>query len=394
MVLSDSSNKVGKIVMIRNIAAPYQRRLLTEIEAGASAIVVYRDRTDTPGLAMYYKRMGFDERKLTVPVVEAFEDFSLAHSLDKFRGQITSAGIQVSILPEENKWKKMNDLSGVQIFINVLLSSMEIGILFIAVHRVYIWHRFSPTGLLSIGPVCIFLESIAAALRLANTLVDPFTSFRTLPTPFTEILLTAYLPFQLSAGILLTFFWAETLTSNQVQAVPFISEYKVSCFIAIAVLFVGEIVSSTVRNILPVSSFNPAYVVEAFYGIVCIVLTVCYLMCAKQISDRLKRSRAPKTHIRWLTFRFALSSGGYITFVILIILLIWFIGNPWGYKLIFSILFLNANVTALMQVWAFVPPSYAKKTSQSTPLEGEKSSGHDLTLRTKSAPTPASDAEV
>lgn len=395
MVWSDSKNKVGKIVCLSGVGAPYQTRLLKEVEAGAIAVVIYRDRSDTPGLGMFYTRMGFDESKLNIPVIEAYESFSEPESLHNFRSRMPPGGIEVTIHPEENKWKTMNDRSGVQVFFNLLHSFMEIAILTIAAHRLSLWIRFSSSGLVSIGPVCIALESIAAALRLANTCVDPFVSFRTMPTPFSEILFTAYLPFQFSAGILLTFFWAETLTSHKVQAVPFISEYKVSCFIAITILFLGEIISSTIRSIYPVTSFNPIYICEAFYVIVAIILTVCYLLCATQISERLRRARSSKQHIRWLSFRFALSTGGYIIFIILVILLIPFFGTPWGFKLIFNLVYVCSNTTAILQVWVFVPPSYTKssKSTGGTGTPNLNEGGSTLELVTHSK-RPSSDPEA
>lgn len=396
MVWSDSKNKIGKIVALYGVGAPYQHHLLDEIEAGAVAVVIYRDRTDTPGLGMFYTRMGFDERKLNVPIIEAYEKFSDAKSLDNFRSRMPPGGIQVNIRPQENEWKVMNyDHSGVQVFFNLLHSFMEIAILTIAAHRLSLWIRFSSSGLISIGPVCIALESMAAALRLANTCVDPFASFRTLPTPFSEILFTSYLPFQFSAGILLTFFWAETLTSHKVQAVPFISEYKVSCFIAITILFLGEIISSTIRSIYPVTAFNPVYICEAFYVIVALILTVCYLLCATQISERLRRARSSKRHIRWLSFRFALSTGGYIIFIILVIFLIPFFGRPWGFKIIFNLVYVCSNITAILQVWVFVPPSYTKSSKSTngtgTPNMTEGGSTLDLVVHSK---RPSDDPEA
>lgn len=343
--------------------------------------------------------MGFDERKLTIPVLEAYESYSGKTSLDTFikAGRMSSAGLEITAYPQENQWKKMNDRTGVQIFFNVTHSFMEIAILLIAAHRLSLWIRFSASGLLSIGPVCICLESVAAALRLANTIVDPFASFRTLPTPFSEILFTAYLPFQFAAGILLTFFWAETLTSHKVQAVPFISEYKVSCFIAIFILFAGEIISNTIRSLYPVTAFNPVYICEAFYVIVALVLTVCYLLCARQISQRLKRSRASKTHIRWLSIRFAMSTGGYIVFIILVIFLIPFFGTPWGWKIIFNLVYVCSNTTALIQVWAFVPPAYTKSSKSTggtgTPLSAE-GSALDLKRSKSAGAHTLSDVEV
>jgi len=124
MVINSSQDKVGKIVALIDQALPYQERLLAEVEAVASAIVVYRDRTDAPGQGMYYITYGFNESRLNVPVVEAFEPFSSGTAL---KHQLSSSpnGVQVSIWPQDNPWKKANDVVAFQLVWNVILSAMQ-----------------------------------------------------------------------------------------------------------------------------------------------------------------------------------------------------------------------------------------------------------------------------
>lgn len=361
----DAKDKSGKIVAMINTVAPYQNKILRQIEAGAIAVVVYRDRGDLPGQGMYYTRIGFDEMRLTVPVVEAFEKFKLPKSLHKFKSRMPASGIQVAILPEENQWKKANDVTAFQVTFNVILSLLEVAIILIAIYRLSLWVRFSASGLVAIGPVCLLLEMISAILRFACTVVDPFLTFRTMPSPFGDILITMFLPFQLASGILLTFYWAETLTTNKVSAVPFISEHKVICLIVIAILFIGEIASASSRSVTAISSFNPVYVSQAFYVIVAAILTICYVACAIQISRRLSRSSVSKASLRALNLRFTISTSGYIAFIILNILLVVYFGAPWGFKIIFNLVFLFSNLTGLLQVYSFVPPQFIKSTKKS-----------------------------
>lgn len=360
MVWSTVKDKAGKIVLVENMAYPYQTGVLREIRAGAIAVVMYRDRNDVPGQGMYYTRIGFDESLLTVPVVESFELFQSKGSLYKFKNKVPAEGLPVSILAQENLWKKANDVVGFQIFFNVLLTSMEFVIIVIAIFRLSQWIQYSSSGLKAIGPVCLILELIAGILRFSYTIVDPFNTFRAMPSPFCNVLITAFIPFQLSVGILLTFFWAEALTTNKVEAVPFISEHKVACFVVIALLFIGEIICDVVRVLLPVARLNPVYFTQAFYVIISLILTVCFIICAVQISARLPRSKTSKTAIRALTLRFVLSTGGYISFIILTIMLVPWFGEPWGWKIILNLIFLSSNVTGLLQVYSFIPPQISK----------------------------------
>ena len=366
------TDKAGKIVAFVDIPAPYEKEIMESIASGAIAVVVYRDRSDTPGQGMYYRRIGYDEPKLTIPVVEAFEQFKPSTSLHNHFP--ASAEIQVSLWPQENRWKKANDHGAFQIVWNVILSAMQVAIILIGLLRLQLWAS-SEAGLLAIGPTCIILECISSAIRCAETFVDPFLSFRTMPSPVGETLITTSFPFQFASGILLTFYWAETLMKNKIKAAPFVSEYKKSAITVVVLLFLFEIATSTARGILPIASLNPVYFSQALYVIVAAGLTVSYTICAIQIRNRLSASNAPRRSIRNLTLRFLMSTSGYIMFVILVILLIPYLGEPWGWKIILNLTFLAADITALLQVYSFIPP---KGVSSHSKVGGAPTSSSSL----------------
>jgi len=348
------------IVAIVDPSAPYQEDLLREIEAGARAVVVYRNRPGVPGQGMYYLKQGFDEHRINVPVVEAFESLKSPNSLKLHLA--SSTGVQVSIWPEENLWKRANDVVAFQIVCNVILSAMQMAIVLIGIVRLESWFHFSSSSLLSIGPMCIVLEMISAILRSAQTFVDPFLTFRTLTTPASSNLITAPLPFQFASGILLSFYWAETLNRNKLKTSPFISEYKRSAVVVIVILFLGEIITSAIRSTIPITGTNiSSYISQVFYVIVAAVLTVAYAVCAYQTYRRLAAfGEASSRPIRNLSLRILLSTIGYLLFIVLVILLVPFYGSPWGWKLILNTMFFAENLTGILQVYSFIPPDLHK----------------------------------
>jgi len=367
MVLNTAAEKQGKIVVLLDLSAPYQEQIVREIEAGATAVVVYRDRNGTPGQGMYYIKQGFNESRINMPVIEAFESFKAANSLKRHLSSTST--IQVSIWPQENLWKKANDVIAFQIVCNVILSSMQVAIIVIGIIRLAAWFHSTSSSLISIGPVCIVLEMISAILRSAQTFVDPFLTFRTMPTPPSSNLITSPLPFQFAAGILLSFYWAETLNRSKLKTTPFISEYKRSAIAVIIVLFLGEIITSAIRITIPITGTNVAsYITEVFYVIVAAGLTASYAVCAYQTYLRLSTSGVSSSSraIRNLTLRILISTSGYVLFIILAILLVPFYGNPWGWKIVLNTMFFAENVTGVLQVYSFIPPDMRRTSSSAS----------------------------
>jgi hypothetical protein len=348
-VLDSAADKVGKIVFVVDRFAPYDRFILREIKAGAKAVVFLRERSGDPGQTMFLVD-GSDQKGLTVPCVEIFQSTSVPGSIAK---NFPAEGLEVSIWPQENKWKTANDKTAFQVFFNVFNSACELLIISISIIRLSQWFRDPETKILSIGPICITLELVSAVLKLAYTIVDPFWTFRMMPDNAASVMLTVSLPFQFSSGILLAFFWAETLSANRVKASPFVSEYKKSAFVVIAILFIGEISTDVARLVIGVSSFNPSFISQAFYAVTAAVLTVCYVICAVKILKRLGTINQRKRYVRNMTLRFVGSTVGYVAFIILIILLIPLISYPWPFKLLLNLMFVAANGSALLQVYSF-----------------------------------------
>jgi hypothetical protein len=339
---------------MNDFPSPYDSAIKRAIDMGARAVVMLRDRYGTPGQSMYYVT-GKSQDHLTVPVVEIYQKSKQPSAL---MNAIPPRGIPVQIWPMKNEWKAANDVTSFQITWNVILSMFEVAVICISILRLHEWFRVPGITVFSIGPLCIILELLGSLIRLALTIVDPFFSLRILPSQAGMVLTTGSLPFVFASGILLTFFWAESLSVHRIQATPFIAEYKKSAVFVVCVLFIGEIVTSTVRTtIRGGGQFNPVYLTQGFYVIVAVVLIVCYLICAYKITQRMKSfHHGKKNFVRDMSIRFALSSAGYILFVITMVASIPLLTQPWPFKVVVNVICLSANVAAVLQVYSLRPP--------------------------------------
>jgi hypothetical protein len=365
---------------VGNVIAPYDEHVRRAITKGMKALVVLRNRGGLAGQGMYYVSGG-DQLDLTIPVVEVYQ---LKSRSNRVEDALRPEGIEVSLWPTENKWKKANDVTSFQVAGNVILSAMELAIFVIGMFRIHQWTRSSCSRLFSIGPVCIILEMISAVLRFTTTVVDPFFTFRIIPATFGLVIVTASIPFLLCSGILLTFFWAETLRASRIQASPFIAEYKKSAFVVITILFLGEAITAGIRAGVPVTgNFNPATLAQAFYAVVAIALIVCYLLCAHQIRVRLATgsNAKRKTYIRAMNIRFALSTIGYASFICCLVGSIPLFYLPWGWKIILNLMNVSLNFSGLLQVYSLQPAQGGGKShSNSTPLRTDRSKSVDSSI--------------
>jgi hypothetical protein len=322
---------------------------------------------------MYYIT-GESQADLTIPVVELFEP-------EKKQGTVTMeatkmGSLEVRIWAMENQWKKANEVTAFQVTWNVILSLFELAIIALCIVRLWDWYFVLGFSFFSIGPLCIFIELIGTLVRLSNTIVDPFFSMRTMTIIPGMILMTASFPFFFTTGILLTFYWAESLSSYKVQASPFIADYKKSAAVVIVLLFIGEFSTSSIRATTNTKGrFSPAYISQAFYIIVAVALIVCYLVCAYKITKKLQLyNKTRKRFVRDMTLRFGVSTAGYVMFVVFVIASIPLIVMPWGYKVVLNLITFAANFAAILQVYGLAPPrSKHVKTSSSSKI----STGHD-----------------
>lgn len=367
MVTDKSTQKLGKIVAVIDAVAPYDADIERQIKAGAIAVVFIRDRSGVPGQTMYVVT-GDSQAGLTIPVVEIFQVVAdvkqpLSKSIHDYEG-----GMEVSLWPEENAWKVANDKTGFQVTMNLFICLWAIIIVGIGMLRLNQWWSGPGWRFITIGTVCIGFEIISAALRIALCIVDPFWSFRIISDTAQNILITINLPFTFAAGILLTFFWAETLKSQRIRASPFISEYRKSAIAVIVVLFVAEITTAILRwKLASYSSFNPTWVSQALYVITAIVLTICYIICAVKIREKLREIGGNKKRkIRNMTLRVAGSTFGYLAFTCFLVALIPCLNYPWAFKFLLNGVAISSNFWSTLQVYSFQPPRRRTGTSQSS----------------------------
>lgn len=365
MVTDKSTQKLGKIVAVIDAVAPYDADIERQVKAGAIAVVFIRDRSGVPGQTMYVVTGG-SQAGLTIPVVEIFQ--VVADTKQPLSKSIPDQGMEVSLWPEENAWKVANDKTGFQVTMNLFICLWAIIIVGIGILRLNQWWSGPGWRFITIGTVCIGFEIISAALRIALCIVDPFWSFRIISDPAQNILITVNLPFTFAAGILLTFFWAETLKSQRIRASPFISEYRKSAITVIIVLFVAEITTAILRwKLASYSAFNPTWVSQALYAITAIVLTICYIICAVKIREKLREIGGNKKRkIRNMTLRVAGSTFGYLAFTCFLIALIPCLNYPWAFKFLLNGVAISSNFWSTLQVYSFQPPRRRSGASQSS----------------------------
>lgn len=402
MVTDDSNRKMGNIVLVVNAVAPYDSFIERQVRSGAKAVVFLRDRSGVPGQTMYVVT-GRSQAHLTIPVVEIFQVVSnTKYPLSKMLSK--DGGLEVSLWPQENEWKVANDKTGFQVTLNLFVCLWAIGIICVGLLRLNEWWSGPGWRFVTIGTVCIVLELISAVLRIALCIVDPFWSFRILSDPAQNILITANLPFTFAAGILLTFFWAETLKSQRIRASPFISEYRKIAIGVVIFLFVAEITTAIVRwKLASYSAFNPTWITQALYVITSIVLTICYVICAVKIRERLREIGGNKKQkVRNMTMRFVGSTVGYLSFSVFLIALIPCLNYPWAFKCLLNGVAIASNFWSTLQVYSFRPPRRRSGTSHSshgtdegTSMPGLKSQKSDFSLSARPRRHPGeTDAET
>jgi hypothetical protein len=281
-------------------------------------------------------------------------------------------GAFITIRPTINRFKLVGD-SPYQLIFAIILSVWQTGIILFGMFR--IWQIFDYSGgkisIFSAGPVICALEVTGAFIRLIYTCIDPFWAWRIMPDVYSEYLCSLSFPFSLTAGILLTFWWAEMLKKTSLKVKPFVSKYRKLAFFVIAFLFVIELTCSSVRSftkdLTTVVILGPISAVV--YCIVAIILTVSYLYCAYCIWGRLKsvpgvsRNRASVTA---LALRVCLSSLGYIVFILSSIAFAIIFRAPWGRNVPLNVGFIAHNWAATWQIVATKPPPNRRKLGSST----------------------------
>jgi hypothetical protein len=152
---------------------------------------------------------GSDRRRITIPVIDAVFGHRFKHAdcpdTPKSHLNQLKAGDQISIRPLRNQYKDVTE-SRFNLASTIILSTWQAGIVVFGIYRIHQLVGTSPSSLFTTGPICCFLEVIAALLRLAYTCTDPFYSWRILPDIGASFLISMSFPFSLSAGIILCFY--------------------------------------------------------------------------------------------------------------------------------------------------------------------------------------------
>lgn len=181
---------------------------------------------------------------------------------------------------------------------------------------------------------------------------------------------------------------AETLTKSNIQALPFISEYKWFAIVVVVALFVIEAILATVRALVP-QSVLPVYISSIVAFIVEVTLVVCYLSAAVAIARRI--GTRGKTLVRKMTVRIAVSSGGYVICLAALISFAVAYQQVWGRAMTLNSVFVGLNLAGLMQVLALRPVPRKSKASKDASSSHATSS---VALKSKDAETPRSETVV
>lgn len=167
------------------------------------------------------------------------------------------------------------------------------------------------------------------------------------------------------------------LTSSSLQVTPFISKYRKAAIVVVVTLFAMEIITDILRSAIKNPAIDPVVFSVIYYVIVSIALAVCYIVCVVTISRRVKNIGARKyTEIRKMNLRFALSSAGYISIVILEIGTYFAMHRKWAPQIVWYLLYIAVNFASMMQVLGLKPaPHQGSSAALRTTVKGNTVKG-------------------
>eukprot|EP01122_Echinamoeba_exundans_P008635 TRINITY_DN2893_c0_g1_i1.p1 TRINITY_DN2893_c0_g1~~TRINITY_DN2893_c0_g1_i1.p1 ORF type:complete len:403 (+),score=13.57 TRINITY_DN2893_c0_g1_i1:405-1613(+) len=143
---------------------------------------------------------------------------------------------------------------------------------------------YSNSTKISVVSLCILLETAGSVNRFLMWTVDVMGARQLTTQAVSGAWRTSSLPFTISATLLLTFFWHETLSRTSLKISMNVSRLKIPCYLAILFVFVVEIVIDALRFTVPDNgstirrSFNAiVYIIFAF------LISVFYIVTAIRI---------------------------------------------------------------------------------------------------------------
>jgi hypothetical protein len=357
----------GKVVVVET--APPQEPVLRRLQKKQPlAVLCVRPGNFPPGFAMQLVD-GSNRSDIYVPAMEAV--YPKGPNLKKLPD-----GTVVRFEPTPNLHKRAAE-SKFQLIMNLVLSFWELAIMLIGSYRIYEFYALAQFPWLAIAPICCAFEVVGASIRFAYTIVDPFFTYRMISEPVSNVLITVSFPFSETAGILLTFFWAESLAKVQIRAMPFISAYKWPAAAAVATLFIIEIICDVLRVTLKRLGFSPIIISIILYVIVAVTLIACYVSCAIAIGRRISGSMGKRRAKVWaMSLRIVISSSGYLIMVISIIIFAIVQQRVYGRGASLSAVFIGINLAGLMQVLALRPIKMDRSHSHSSKTGSGKTGSH------------------
>lgn len=157
---------------------------------------------------------------------------------------------------------------------------------------------------------------------------------------------------------------AEALSSTPAKSTNRISKYRYLAIGAVLLLFVIEGMSLALRV-----GFRRTFEHSAFiffiYVILSLILSGCYLICMVEI---LRRVSKLKKRDQWqiVTFRFAITSLGYLLLLLAEIIYFVWLENPWGTKIALNLFYIALNWIATGTVVSLKPVFLPSATHSSS----------------------------
>lgn len=194
--------------------------------------------------------------------------------------------------------------------------------------------------------------------------VDPWFSRLVFTNDMSLVSATIHLPFFFTACILIMFYWYEMM-SDSLQATSFLSIYKYPAYITIGALYVVEIVTQLLRALI--GGRVPSYISSIFYGIVALVVSVCYLVTAGLLTRRIAQVSKDEKQTHKLILCTVACGVCFILMIINNVLILFPIYvSPHGFFFIGTTTYLWPTAISLVQTWAFRPPNQRKRSSART----------------------------
>jgi len=360
LVPSTSSNKTDRIVL-QDIRVT-QRGVLQEtlaiqsMQEGALAVITAtRLPTKYPGNGAFVIT-GQDISHVTIPAFEMLKTDTL------YLLNLTDYGSVVVNLTanDPNFWLKVIGDNGVMVPFSIILGSIGLVCLSLASYKLIKLFTIPGSSSRMLVKTVLVFDIIGNLVRFVYVTIDPFSCRLLFNFLSTQILVTLSIPFTLASTLLISLYWAEVTSKNNVLVLDFLQRFKWVFWGLFIPMIAIELTTSTLRG-----SGYPFFIWQvvdgAMYICVSIFVTVLFLYGGMKVLNTFKKMPNERsTSTAKTTKRLMMSS---IFQIVLILMLI--IGgvtpalyiNPWSFYFIWFIGFLTLYGISLTQILAFRLPT-------------------------------------